>query len=258
MGGMCAFVAIGFTPRCAVSSAGFPSATSTGRPPSATLQLMSDKQGPRSPGSVQPWQVLLLGGASGVGKTSVSYRLAHHYGVGLTEVDDFQIVLERITTPEQLPAVHWWRTHPEEAAALDGPGLLAHTLAYGAAVADTLDPVISNHLDPGAPLLLEGDFLLPALAARSQLAGREAGGRVAAVFLYEPDEQQILANYRAREASEPRRRAHASWDYSEWLRQECRRLGLPAVAARPWDTGLARVIAAVDSRWPAAPSSLLS
>jgi 2-phosphoglycerate kinase len=25
-----------------------------------------------------PCQVLLLGGASGVGKTSVSYRLAHH------------------------------------------------------------------------------------------------------------------------------------------------------------------------------------
>lgn len=49
----------------------------------------------------RPWQVLLLGGASGVGKTSVSYRLAQHYGVGLTEVDDFQVVLEGMTTPDQ-------------------------------------------------------------------------------------------------------------------------------------------------------------
>ena len=39
-----------------------------------------------------PWQVLLFGGASGVGKTSVSYRLAQHFGVGITEVDDFQAI----------------------------------------------------------------------------------------------------------------------------------------------------------------------
>ena len=47
----------------------------------------------------RPWQVLLIGGASGAGKTSVSYRLAHHFNVGITEVDDFQVILERMTTP---------------------------------------------------------------------------------------------------------------------------------------------------------------
>src|SRR5436190_19804951 len=61
------------------------------------------------------WQVLLLGGASGVGKTSVSYRLAQHYGVGLTEVDDFQVVLEAMTSPDQYPELHFWRTHYDEA-----------------------------------------------------------------------------------------------------------------------------------------------
>jgi 2-phosphoglycerate kinase len=58
------------------------------------------------------WQVLLLGGASAVGKTAVSYRLARHFGIGLTEVDDFQVLLETMTTPEQQPALHFWRTHP--------------------------------------------------------------------------------------------------------------------------------------------------
>ena len=33
------------------------------------------------------WRVLLLGGAGGVGKTSVSYRVARHFGAGPTEVD---------------------------------------------------------------------------------------------------------------------------------------------------------------------------
>lgn len=58
------------------------------------------------------WQVLIVGGPSGVGKTSVSYRLAHHFGVGITEIDDFQVLLEAMTTPEQQPALHFWRIHP--------------------------------------------------------------------------------------------------------------------------------------------------
>ena len=31
------------------------------------------------------WDVLLVGGASGTGKTGVSYRLAQHFSVGITE-----------------------------------------------------------------------------------------------------------------------------------------------------------------------------
>jgi 2-phosphoglycerate kinase len=43
--------------------------------------------------------VLLLGGASGTGKTAVSYRLARHFDIGITEVDELQIVLEHMNTP---------------------------------------------------------------------------------------------------------------------------------------------------------------
>jgi 2-phosphoglycerate kinase len=50
--------------------------------------------------------VLLLGGASGVGKSMMSYRLARRLGVNLTEIDDIQIALEAATRPEQLPLLH--------------------------------------------------------------------------------------------------------------------------------------------------------
>ncbi len=195
----------------------------------------------------RPWQVLLLGGASGVGKTQVSYRLAHHYAVGLTEVDDVQIVLEQMTTPESLPAVHWWRTHPDEARALDDAGHLRHTLAYGAVMERVLEPVIANHLDTAAPMLFEGDFILPSLAGRQRFGDVTAGGRVAAVFLYEENEHQIRDNFRAREETDQIRRAHISWRYREWLRTECDRWGISTV---PPDRGI-RSWCGSPRRWTA-------
>ena len=63
---------------------------------------------------LRDWTILLVGGASGVGKSSVSYRLAHHYGVSITEVDDFQVILEGMTTPDQYPVLHFFRTRPNE------------------------------------------------------------------------------------------------------------------------------------------------
>ena len=56
------------------------------------------------------WSVLLLGGPSGVGKTSVSYALARRFGVGLSEIDDLYIVAKQMTTPAQQPVLHRWDT----------------------------------------------------------------------------------------------------------------------------------------------------
>lgn len=192
------------------------------------------------------WQVVVFGGASGVGKTMVSYRLAHHFAVGLTEVDDFHIVLKRMTTPEQQPALHYFRLHTAEVLGMDDEQMLAHIRDTSEAMSGAMELVIANHLASNAPVVIEGDFLLPDLAVRSVYDGVPADGQVRAVFLYEEDEQQILCNYRAREGTDQPHRARVSWYHSEWLRREAERLGLPALPARPWDTVLERVIAALQ------------
>ena len=65
----------------------------------------------------------MIGGASGVGKTLVSYPLARQFGVGITEVDDFYGVLERMTTPEQqLATVDLRRTGAQSGPAGSGVG----------------------------------------------------------------------------------------------------------------------------------------
>lgn len=193
-----------------------------------------------------PWTVLLLAGASGVGKTSVSYRLAGHYGVALTEVDDFQVVLEGMTTPEQYPVLHYWRTHFEEASRMDDDAHLAFFLRYAGVMAEALSLVIANHIETHTPIILEGDFILPTLAVQHAYGDVPAAGQVRAVFLYEDDESQIRRNYQERDGAEPPERAHISSQVSSRLRDTARDLGVPALAARPWDTVLDRVIAAAE------------
>jgi 2-phosphoglycerate kinase len=193
-----------------------------------------------------PWQVLLLGGASGVGKTSISYRLAHHYGVGLTEVDDFQVILEGMTTPEQYPVLHYWHTHFEEARAMDDAAQVEHMRRYAQVMAKALTLVIANHIESRAPIVLEGDFILPALAVQATYGQVPANGQVRALFVVEGDEAQIGRNFRARDGREQPLRAHISWCVGEWLRQEAERLSVPTLTARPWDTVLERAIAIID------------
>jgi 2-phosphoglycerate kinase len=198
--------------------------------------------------SVKPrnWQVLLLGGASGVGKTSLSYRLAQHFKIGLTEVDDFQVILEKMTTPEQLPLLHFWNTHRDEFRSWTEEAQLRHFVRVCAEVfSPALEAVIANHLESNTQVVLEGDFILPALATLPAYEGIPANGQVKALFLYEQDEAQIARNYHTREGREQPGRARASWLFSEWLRQECARQNLSALPVRPWETGLERCIAAL-------------
>jgi 2-phosphoglycerate kinase len=196
------------------------------------------------------WQVVLIGGASEVGKTSVSYRLAHHFGVGITEIDDFQVILERMTTPEQYPELHLFRTEPETFFRMNEDEKVAHMVRYATVMALPLEHVIANHLEDGAPIILEGDFILPSLAVRGEYAGVPSNGRVRAMFLYEPKEAQISRNYAAREGAPQPGRARASWRNSEWLRAEAGRRTVPAIEARPWDTVFERALAVLAPSGP--------
>jgi 2-phosphoglycerate kinase len=192
------------------------------------------------------WQVLLFGGPSGSGKTAVSYRLGQYFRIGITEIDDFQVLLERMTTPEQQPVLHFWRTHPAPDQ-LSATEIMEQGLAVGQVMAVGLEAVIANHLESQTPVVLEGDFIHPSLAAQKSFAGLANDGRVRAIFLYEADEQQLLTNFLQREPESGLQgtRARVSWLYGQWLKEEAERYGLPALPARPWDTLFERIIAAL-------------
>jgi 2-phosphoglycerate kinase len=53
---------------------------------------------------IEDMKVLLIGGSSGVGKTVIAPQLASQPRMTWGSVDDFRLVLERMTTPDAQPA----------------------------------------------------------------------------------------------------------------------------------------------------------
>jgi 2-phosphoglycerate kinase len=190
------------------------------------------------------WLVLLVGGASGTGKSSLAAPLARRLGVSLVEVDDFQLVLEATLPPEQLPLLHFWRDHREEFDAWGDDQRVQHFVEVCEDVfRPGIEAVIGARLELGVPVVVEGDFLLPQWVTAENFGGQPNEGRVRALFVTEDDEQQLLANFHEREREVQEVRAHASHVLDGWLRRECERWGVPTVAARPWDTVVERALA---------------
>jgi 2-phosphoglycerate kinase len=209
-----------------------------------------------APAPPPSWAVLLLGGHSGAGKSTVAERLARQNGAAWLMVDDLRLALQRsravLPSPADTAALRfttdpgWWRQPPER--------LLAAAIADGRALSPALEVVIENHVDQRLPVVLEGDGILPDLLARPPVATRAAGGRVRAVFVVEPDETVLAAviRGRAREstfmtAPEMAGVVRARWLYGRWLTEQARRAGLPVVAPRPWATLAGRVAAAATA-----------
>jgi 2-phosphoglycerate kinase len=182
-----------------------------------------------------PWTVTLICGASGVGKTSVAEPLAARYGTPLAEADDIVTALKAVTTPEQIPVLHFWDTHPE--AWSWPPGRIADLHLQ---VVDAMRPafaaVIADHVEFGAPVVFEGDYLTPELVDGF-------GGAVRAVVLDEPEEDRMVANFLAREpdGGEQRGRTRVSLELGARLRERAARVGVPVVPVRPWAGALDRM-----------------
>lgn len=189
------------------------------------------------------WDVLLIGGASGTGKSRASYTLARHFDINITEVDDLALAIRKMTTPEQQPTLHYWHTRTE-ATIFTPESLLELTVSVGRVLFPALEAVLLDHLKFQTATVMEGGYLLPemmTLLSERHPALRE---RVRCVFLYEPDEAQIVRNYLSRgpEQDAQTYRAHVSLLYGQWLKAECVRLNLPALPARPWNTLMPRIL----------------
>jgi 2-phosphoglycerate kinase len=192
--------------------------------------------------------VTLICGASGVGKSSVAAPLALRYATPLAEADDIVTALVSMTTSRQQPMLHYWNTHPEVTSWQPDRVSQLH-FEVAEALRPAFDAVIADHLEFGAPVVFEGDYLVPELANRFDDAVR-------AVVLDETDEARIAANYRRREPGngDQSHRARVSALVGAELARRASAATVPVVAARPWADAIERVDRALRSHPGAAES----
>ena len=204
------------------------------------------------------WRVLLIGGSSGVGKTRVARVLARRLGLSVLPVDDIRMSIQQVTTPAEQPCMHYFLAHPTiwqkpPEAICDG------FITVGNALARPLAVNIAHHVfvESAGPVIIEGDGILPALAARRDFSNMHftpapVTNEVRAVFLVESDEEVAMQNMRLRgpgfghfSLKERETFVQASWLYGQWLRRQADRYELPIVESRPWETLIERVLQAV-------------
>ena len=185
------------------------------------------------------WDILIIGGASGSGKTSVSRPLSQFYGVDLVRVDDFQCFLEAIISPEMKPTLHNLKIEPNwhnESA----EWVVDRLKGVAQAWLPGLTAVVNDHLGENIPMILEGDFILPELPASF------SSPRIKTLFVHEPSREQILQNYLAREGTHQEHRADISYAFGNHLKESCEKHNIPIVESRPWDNLMERVINMID------------
>ncbi len=196
--------------------------------------------------------MLLIGGPSGIGKTIVAEQIGLQLGMSWLQVDDLRLALQYgyPTPPENSDALRYFLTTP---GVWDQPPerLRDALIAVGEAMSPAIEIVVVNHVGTSAPVVIEGDGILPSLVTRSMVHERVGSGSVAMVFLVEPDERKLLENMllrsrgiSGRRDSELRAEARTKWLFGQWLAGEAHHHGLPVLEVRPWSSLAERLLAA--------------
>ena len=126
------------------------------------------------------WLVLLIGGSSGVGKTTVAEQVAVRFGVPWLMVDDLRLALQRsrVTLPERTEALYFFEETPN-VRRLPPERRRDASIAVGEVMSPAVEVVVENHVDQTIPIVIEGDGILPSLLVRPPVrmrASRVASG----------------------------------------------------------------------------------
>ncbi|MFP3387177.1 hypothetical protein [Brevibacillus sp. SIMBA_040] len=182
------------------------------------------------------WTVLFIGGASGIGKSSIAYEIARFYGVNVLEVDDVHLSVKTVTTKEHFPAIHYYDSGINwKDVGVDGN--VNWLIDVSKEMGPVLKELANRHIEDKLPIIIEGDFIYPEFTVSFN------NPEVKSIFVQESDKNQILQNYLSREDGELQQyRAEISISYGDWIADTCRRNGIELIESRPWNTALSRAL----------------
>ena len=224
------------------------------------LEVLHREVGERYAVSFSKWQlvaaldrplVVLVGGATGVGKSTIATMLANRLGITrVIPTDAIREVMRAMFSREIMPTIH--------TSSFDAARLVRHPLPRSAdpvligfgeqasAVAVGVEALISRAIDEGTDLILEGAHLVPGFVERSQFDGRA----VVVPLVVTVDDEELHRSHFLVRAHEVRNRPSERYlDYFDNIRKQQRYVkslalehGVPIVPSNNLDATLTRVI----------------
>lgn len=180
------------------------------------------------------WKVLLIGGTSGIGKSSAARELAQRYSAPFLELDDLRIAVRSMVPREAQPALYTFVDTPDYHERFSNEEFVENLLNVGRALWPGVDSIISKHVRLGEKIIMEGDALIPEMLAQRSQEG------VAAVFLYdEPGAiktKQLERNRHGKAAETIDTNVAFSFSYSEVVRKQAQQHGFHTLCASPVET----------------------
>jgi 2-phosphoglycerate kinase len=189
--------------------------------------------------------VILIGGPSGVGKSTLAKTVGQSLGMPWLAVDDLRLAVQALASPrtsgileqglhffERTPDV-WTRPVDELRDAF---------IAIGRLLLPGIGIVARNHLAIGEPLIIEGDGILPEVLADPDLAAAVRAGRLRTIFIVPTAPDIITRSMVDRRwstdmtAAELATNVESKVAYGTWLAREADRYGASVIAAVPRDT----------------------
>lgn len=187
------------------------------------------------------FDILLIGGSSGSGKSYLARELSKHYGVPLTEVDDIRVALQQVLEREQHKEIFTFIDNPQYLEEFATEDLVQKLILLSKSLWKAVSVVINKHVVCNEPIIFEGDSLLP------QLISKIASDTVKSIFLYasrEELEDRISKRNRLGDMSEEQiqKDIDFSYAYGQEIRRQAELYNTIAIPVGDEKTLLARTI----------------
>jgi 2-phosphoglycerate kinase len=185
-----------------------------------------------------PPVVLLIGGGTGTGKSSVATELAHRLGITrVTSTDFIRQTIRAFFPPEEMPSVHYSSFEADDPVG----GFLEQTRT----VLIGVEAVIGRALTEGWSIVLEGVHLVPGLVPHEI-----EGARVVHTVLRIDDEDVHRSHFHVRDAATGGTRAMAKYltrlaeirTIQDYIVEQAERTGVPVIESTDGDRATAEVM----------------
>jgi len=201
-----------------------------------------------TPAADRDWRVLLIGGATGSGKTSLALALGKYFDVPTLEGDVLRWAIESAVALGSDPDLHPF--HDVELWNRPGPEILDSSLRQSARLCQINEVVLARRHFSKRPLILESVWILPEFASQPSFNGIEMSGEVRSLFLYEQDVTALAERLYGRDGelglpSNQPSRLKMLYEYGLLMKERAEALGLPVLPSRPFETLVDRAIEAL-------------